>query len=481
MSESSSLNMTSLLPAMILAAGGLLILLVNAFTRDRAAGSYRWLALVSAVISLVLCFRPLATGAAFNGTSVMDGLALAGSAVVLVVLIMLQLGGQSYLDSRRVPLAEYHSLGLFAAVGMLALCSAGDLVVVFLGIEILSISLYCMAALLNEREGNREAALKYFLTGSFASGFLLFGMALVFGYAGSTNLEEIRTALAVLDGSNWMLVGGILLMLVGFLFKVSAVPFHNWAPDVYDGSASIVTAFMATAAKAAAFTGFARVFVPGLESSAGSWVPVLAFCAGLTMLVGNFTALVQTSFKRMLAYSGIAHAGYLLLGILAAGTNPVHVRSVLFYLLPYALVNGVLFLVGAAVSRQRSGHHDLEDFKGLAADQPWLAILLTVCLLALAGIPPTAGFVGKFYLFMGAVESGHVPLAVLGLLTSVVSVYFYLRVVVYAWFHKTPEGVAPLAAPDGGLMLVTTAASALLLVIGLWPNLWLFMTQNIMG
>jgi NADH-quinone oxidoreductase subunit N len=480
-SESSSLNMTSLLPAMILAAGGLLILLVNAFTRDRAAGSYRWLALVSAVVSLVLCFRPLAMGAAFNGTAMVDGLALAGSAVVLVVLIMLLLGGQSYLDSRRVPLAEYHGLSLFAAVGMLALCSAGDLVVVFLGIEILSISLYCMAALLNEREGNREAALKYFLTGSFASSFLVFGMALVFGYAGSTNLEEIRTALAVLDGSNWMLVGGILLMLVGFLFKVSAVPFHNWAPDVYDGSATIVTAFMATAAKAAAFTGFARVFVPGLENSAASWVPVLAVCAGLTMLVGNFSALVQTSFKRMLAYSGIAHAGYLLLGILAAGHNPVHVRSVLFYLLPYVLVNGVLFLVGAAISRQRSGSYALEDYKGLAADQPWLAILLTVCLLALAGIPPTAGFVGKFYLFMGAVESGHVPLAVLGLLTSVVSVYFYLRVVVYAWFHKAPAGSPALTAPDGGLMLVTTAASALLLALGLWPNLWLYMTQNIMG
>lgn len=475
------MNLISLLPAILLASAGLLILLVNAFTHDRAAGSYRWLALLATVGALVLCFQPLATGSAFNGTAMVDGLALAGSAIILIVLLLLLIGGESYLKSRAVPQAEYHSLSLFAAVGMLALCSAGDLVVVFLGIEILSISLYCMAALLNEREGNREAALKYFLSGSFASGFLLFGMALVFGYTGSTSLADINTALQTLDPENWMLVGGILLMLTGFLFKVSAVPFHNWAPDVYDGSATIVTAFMSTAAKAAAFTGFVRVFVPGLGHSAPSWVPVLAFCAGLTMVVGNFSALVQTSFKRMLAYSGIAHAGYLLLGVLAAGTDAHHARSVLFYLLPYVLINGVLFLVGAAISRQRSNSYDLEDFKGLAADQPWLAILLTVCLLALAGIPPTAGFLGKFYLFMGAVESGYVPLAVLGLLTSVVSVYFYLRVVVYAWFHKSPAGSPAFVTPDGGLMLVTTAASALLLVLGLWPNLWLYMTQNIMG
>ena len=479
MSESSSFNTLSLLPEIVLALAGLLILMVNAFSHDRARASYRWIAGLGSLVALLLCFQPLATGDAFMGTAVMDGLALAGSAVVLVVLLLLVIGGEDYLRTRRVPLAEYHSLSLFAAVGMLALCSAGDLVVVFLGIEILSISLYCMAALLNEREGSREAALKYFLTGSFASGFLLFGMALIFGYTGSTSLTVIGESLQRLDTNNWMLIGGILLMLVGFLFKVSAVPFHNWAPDVYEGSPTVVTVFMSTAAKAAAFTGFARVFVPALGEASASWVPMLAFCAGLTMLVGNFTALVQTSFKRMLAWSGVAHAGYLLLGIMAAGDNALHVRSVLFYLLPYALINGVLFLLGAAITRQRGGEYDLDDFKGLAADQPWLAILMTVCLLALAGIPPTAGFVGKFYLFMGAVETGHVSLAVLGLLTSVVSVYFYLRVVVFAWFHRSPSGKPAFTRPDGGLMFVTTVASGLLLALGIWPNLWLFMTQNI--
>ncbi len=479
MSDASSLNLLSLLPEMLVALAGLLVILANAVGRDSADGAHRWISLLGVLSALWFTLNPLATGAAMSGTAVHDGLAMAGNTVILAVLLLLLLGGESYLKSRRIPLAEYHSLSLFAATGMMSLVSAGDLVTVFMGIEVLSISLYCMAALLNEEEGGREAALKYFLTGSFASGFLLFGMALVFGFTGTTNLDAIAHSLTSLDTDNWMLIGGALLMLIGFLFKVSVAPFHNWAPDVYDGSPAIVTAFMSTAAKAAAFTGLARVFVPALGEAADAWIPMLALCAALTMILGNFSALVQDSFKRMLAYSGVAHAGYLLLGILAASSDSAHMASVLFYLLPYALINGVLFLVGAAISRQRSGKNLLDDFKGLAADSPLLAILITVCLLALAGIPPTAGFVGKFYLFMGAVDAGHVGLACLGILTSVVSVYFYLRVIVYAWFHKAPAGSAPWTPLDGGLVLVTGLSALLLLVLGVWPNLWLSITATI--
>jgi NADH-quinone oxidoreductase subunit N len=478
--ELTGLNALAMLPEILLALGGLLVLLINAFRGETVTGLYRPVTLLAALAVIYTSLLPLGeAGPAMFGAASADALAAAGRIVVAVVLVMIALGAEDYLRSREIARAEFHALMLFAATGMSALASAGDLIVIFLSIEVLSISLYAMAGLLSQRATNREAALKYFLTGSFASGFLLFGMALIFGAAGTTRLAEISPALvenmASSAGSELIAIGGTIMMLVGFLFKVGAVPFHAWAPDVYTGSATPVTAFMSTAAKAAAFAGFCRVILP-MTAVADAWVPLLAIVSGLTMLLGNLTALVQTNVKRMLAFSSVAHAGYLLLGVLAAGSAGESLESVMFYMLPYALINVPLFLIAAHVSTNGGGSYHVDDFKGLAKREPLLAALVALLVFALAGIPPLAGFWGKFYVFSSAVRAGHAGLAVLGVLTSVLSVFYYMRLVVFSYFH---EGSAKGKPAAGGLMLSVVLASLAIVIIGLWPNLWLNVTQGI--
>jgi len=476
----TGLNALSLLPEMVVAGGALLVLLVHALWRGRLDGSLRGLALLTTLAAIAACCWNPHGGPGWFGAAVADPLAQAGRLTALVALGLLQLGGEGYLRARAVPLAEYHALALLAAVGMLALASAGDLVVVFLGVEVLSLSLYAMAGLLAGREGSREAAIKYFLAGSYASAFLLFGMVLVYGAAGTTRLAELAQGLAARPAGDWIPLGGAAAMLAGFLFKVAAVPFHAWAPDVYTGSPTPVAAYMSTAAKAAAFAGFGRVFLP-LAGLAAGWVPLVALSAGLTMLLGNFTALAQTNVKRMLAFSSIAHAGYLLLGVLAAGSAGESFEAVLFYLLPYALVNVGFFLLAGEVSRQGGGEYHLDDYKGLARRHPLLAGLLAVFVFALAGIPPTAGFMGKLYLFSAAVRTGHVGLAVLGVLTSVVSVFYYLRPLVYAWFHEAEPGREAAIRLQPGLLATGLIAGAGVLLLGVWPDLWLRLTMGIGG
>jgi NADH-quinone oxidoreductase subunit N len=476
----SGLNLIGLLPEMIVAGGGLLVLLVHALWRGRLDGALRGLSLAAVLAAGAAALLTPDAGPAAFGAAVSDPLALAGRVVTLVVLALLLLGAEDYARSRRAPLAEYHALLLFAAVGMLALASAGDLVTVFLGIEILSLSLYALAGLLGQREGSREAALKYFLTGSYASGFLLFGMALIYGASGTTQLAGIARGLLDHPAGEWVALGGATLMLAGFLFKVAAVPFHAWAPDVYTGSPTPVTAFMSSAAKAAAFAGFGRVFLP-LSGLAEGWGPLLAASAALTMVLGNFSALMQDQVKRMLAFSSIAHAGYLLLGVLAAGRAGESLEAVLFYLLPYSLITVGFFLVAAEVSRQGGGEYAMDDFKGLARRNPLLAVLVAIFAFGLAGIPPTAGFMGKLYIFSAAVRTGHTALAVLGVLTSVVSVYYYLRPVVYSWFHEPEAGRSAVLHLPAGLLTAALIAAFGVLLLGLWPELWLRLTLGIGG
>ncbi len=473
----SELRILILLPELITAGGGLLVLLLGALGGARSAAALRWCSMAAVLAAALFCVFPVAEGTGYFGAALADPLAFAGRIVVLVTLFLLLLGGEKYLEEREVPRTEYHGLALFAATGMLALASAGDLIVIFLAVEIFSISLYSMAGLLGRRPGSREAAIKYFITGSFASGFLLFGMALIFGAGGSTNLSQIGEVLARENGTNWIALGGALLMMTGFLFKVAAVPFHNWAPDVYEGSPTAVTAFMSTAAKAAAFAGFGRVILP-LTGLADDWVPLLGACAALTMILGNLAALVQENVKRMLAYSSVAHAGYLLLGVIAAGHSPEMLESVIFYLLPYALVNVAMFLIAAVISRHHSGKYLVEDYKGLARQHPFVALLIGVFVFALAGIPPTAGFMGKFFLFSAAMKTGHVGLAVLGVLTSVVSVFYYLRLVVYAYFHE-PVGLRTSYRFPPDLLAAGAISTAGILLLGVWPGLWLQLTRGI--
>lgn len=468
----SGLNVASLAPELILSGGGLLVMALHAAFRGRQDRSLLWVALAAVVLALAFCLNPLTREPGYFGSALSDPLAFAGRITVLASLLLLLPGGAAYARQRALPQAEYLALSLFAATGMMALAGAGDLIVLFLSVEVLSISLYCLAGLMGERESSRHAALTYFLAGSFASGFLLFGMALLAGSAGTLNVADLGKGLAQTSGSGagYVALGGIVLMLAGLLFKVGAVPFHSWVAEVYTGSPTVVTAFMSTAAKAAAFAGFGRVLLP-LGGVAEAWVPLLGVSAAATMLLGNFTALAQHNFKRMLAFSSVAHAGYLLLGLMAVGSAPESLEAVLFYLLPYVLANAALFLLAAHISRAGGGAYHLDDYKGLARRNPWLAGLLAVLLLGLAGMPPLAGFMGKFMVFSAAVRAGHTGLAVLGILTSVVAVYTYLRPVVYAWFHdpEQPEAL-PLC---GGLAFATWLGSAGLLILGLWPRLWL--------
>ncbi len=469
------MNLPGLMPEFLLAGGGLLLLLVGAFSRAESQLP-RLVALLITLVALGVSLHPLGSGGpAMAGSASLDALSTAARLVVLIVLLMLQVAADGAIRRRHLPQTEYHGLSLFAAAGMLALASAGDLVTLFLGIEVLSLALYGMAGLLAGRLSGREAAIKYFITGSFASALLLFGMALLFAASGTLRFAGLSQGLAQ-SGMDPAAAGGLVLVLAGLLFKVGAVPFHQWVPDVYQGSSAPVTAFMSTAAKAAAFAGFGRLLIAGLEGQQAWWMLLLAVAAALTMVVGNLIALPQDNVKRMLGWSAVAHAGYLTLGLTVATGEGL--QAVLFYLLPYALANVSLFLLAAEVTREGGGSYHIEEVRGLGRRHPWVAVLLTVFLLSLAGIPPLAGFLGKFWLFSSAVELRYTGLAVLGILASVLSVYYYLRVVVFAWFRDSEQEIQTLPF-DRGLLVTASLAGIALLVLGIWPGLWLELCGSI--
>jgi NADH-quinone oxidoreductase subunit N len=351
---------------------------------------------------------------------------------------------------------------------MMMMAAATDLLVVFLALEILSLAVYVLTGIRRSSAAGSEAAFKYFLLGAFSSAFFLYGVAFTFALSGSTRIEEIGKALSVQasgpPGTVALLAVG--LLAVGFAFKVSAVPFHMWTPDAYEGAPTIVTAFMSTGVKAAAFAAFARVFLSPLEPLQATWIPFLSAIAAVTMIVGTVVGVVQTNVKRMLAYSSIAHAGYLLLGIVSA--NSAGKAAILFYLLAYAITNigalGIVALLGTAQNQ----HDQLRDFGGLWRSRPGLAGLMTIFLLSLGGIPPTAGFIGKWYIFSAAIQEGHYWLAIIGVLTSVVSVFFYLRIVVMMYMTDGPESVRPRvpAAAVAGLAIAVIGV----LYLGILPT-----------
>jgi NADH-quinone oxidoreductase subunit N len=348
-----------------------------------------------------------------------------------------------YLRQEGFEHGEYYVLVLFAAVGMMFMASAADLIIIFLGLETFSLSLYVLAGFFRTQAKSNESALKYFLLGAFSTGFLLYGIALLYGATGTTNLKEIHEFLRVnpLPNEPLMLVS-MGLLIVGFGFKVASVPFHMWTPDVYEGAPTPITAFMSVGSKAAGFAAFLRVFLYSLSSFQGEWLWVLWVLAVLTMTLGNLVAIAQQNIKRMLAYSSIAHAGYILIAMVAA--NDLGTASVLYYILAYAFMNlgafGVVILFG------RRGEENLliSDYSGMASKYPLLAALMATFMFSLAGIPPTAGFVGKFYIFSAAVKAGYIGLAVIGVLNSALSVYFYLRVTVMMYMRNPEKELAPL-------------------------------------
>ena len=368
-----------------------------------------------------------------------DNFALFINIVLCIIGVLTMIFSNDVVEREELPAGEYYALTLFAISGMMLMAAATDLLVVFLALEVLSLSVYVLTGIRRSSVIGAEGAFKYFLMGAFSSAFFLYGIALAFLFAGSTRLDVIGNAMA---GSAPPVVAIIAvgLLAVGLCFKISAVPFHMWAPDAYEGAPTIVTAFMSTGVKAAALAAFVRVFLSTLEPLESQWIPTLSAISALTMIVGSVLGLLQNNIKRMLAYSSIAHAGYMLLGIVAA--NSTGKAAVLFYLLAYAVANlgalGIVALLGTA----EHPHDQLRDFAGLSRTHPGLAALMTVFLLSLGGFPPTAGFIGKWYIFEAAVQEGHYTLAIIGVLSSVVAVFFYLRIVVM--MYMTDDAGAPV-------------------------------------
>ncbi|HYT77054.1 MAG TPA: NADH-quinone oxidoreductase subunit N [Vicinamibacterales bacterium] len=385
-----------------------------------------------------------------------DNFSLFINIVLCIIGILTMIFSHDVIERDDLPAGEYYALTLFAISGMMLMAAATDLLVIFLALEVLSLAVYVLTGLRRASAAGAEAAFKYFLLGAFSSAFFLYGIAFAFTMSGSTRLDVVGAAMA--SGPTptlaWLTVG---LLAVGFCFKVSAVPFHMWTPDAYEGAPTIVTAFMSTGVKAAAFGAFVRVFLSTLEPMQAQWVPVLSVIAALTMIAGTVLGVLQNNVKRMLAYSSIAHAGYLLLGIVSA--NAAGKAAVLFYLLAYAVANlGALGIV-ALLGTGEHPHDQLRDFAGLWRMRPGLAGLMTVFLLSLGGFPPTAGFIGKWYIFAAAVQDGHYALAIIGVLSSVVSVFFYLRIVVM--MYMTEDESAP-ARPAVSLASMTALGFAVL-------------------
>ena len=437
-------NLNLIMPITVLTAWACVLLLVDLFIPKERKGITALLAALGLLVALALVLsRAGVTTSAFNGMIMIDGFATFMSVIFLFSGLAGIAVAYDYLMRSGIERGEYYVLLLFSIVGMMLMAAAADLIMVFLALELLSIPLYVLAGIAVPRPDSEEAALKYFLLGAFASGFFLYGTALVYGATGSTALTEIVTATSSGNVNLSFLVIGAGLILVGLGFKVAVVPFHMWTPDVYQGAPSSVTAFMAVGAKAAGFAALLRIFVLAFPSLAMDLTPVLWALAAFTMVIGNVIAIAQKNIKRMLAYSSIAHAGYIMMALVPYGQGDVAadtVASALFYLLAYMLTSFAAWAVVIALEHNMDEGRDtdglsLEDYSGLGQKQPALAAAMTIAMLSFIGIPPTLGFVGKFYLLRTVIEGGFSGLALIGLLTSLVSAYYYLRVVVYMYMR----------------------------------------------
>ena len=403
------------------------------------------------------------------GVIVADNFGLYVTITLVIVTALTLMFSSQVIHQDEIPKGEYYTLVLLSLVGMIMMATATDLLVIFIALEILSLAVYVLTGIRRDDPRGTEAAFKYFLLGAFSSAFFLYGIAFTYGVTGSTRLPAVGAYLSAQSMSdNPMILMALGLLLVGFAFKISAVPFHMWTPDAYEGAPAIVTGFMSTGVKAAAFAAFVRVFLSSFEPFRSEWAPVVAVIAAATMILGTVVGVAQSNLKRMLAYSSIAHGGYLLVGLVAA--NNVGKAAILFYLLAYCVTNMAAFGVIAMVGSRRQGGDELRDYAGLWHTHPALAALMTVSLLSLGGLPPTAGFIGKWYVFTAAVSAGYYWLAIIGVLTSVISVFFYLRVVVMMYMADR-EGVAAPGRIGGIGMFALVAATAAIFYLGILPTL----------
>ena len=479
------INWQLLMPELVIALTLIIVLVFDLFD-SISKTVLGWMTIVGAAIALWVSIQMHQTGEVgtqFDDMFIVDNFSLFFNIIFLVSTILVVLISMSYLDRGDRKQGPYYLLILLATLGMMLMAAGNELIIVFLGLELMSLSLYVLAGYFRESPASSEAGMKYLLLGAFASAFFLYGIALIYGGAGTTSVPAIAEAITA-ENKSPLLLAGMFLLVVGFGFKVAIVPFHQWAPDVYEGAPTTIAAFISAGPKAAGFAAFLRIFMEALPNLQGEWTGVLILLAMLTMTVGNVIAIAQTNIKRMLAYSSIAHAGYVLIGLAAAGAAAGNeavrsegISSAMLYLLIYCVMNIGAF--GAVILAKTEDGESLmiSDYAGLGTRKPLLAMFMSIMLLSLAGFPPTAGFVGKFYIFKAAVGAGHIWLVVIGAVNTAISAFYYLRVVV-TMYMREPEEELEFSPYASTLVIGLILAVIGVLLIGVLPSLMLTPAQN---
>lgn len=455
-----------ILPEIVLTAGALLLLIVDLFTSRQHQRVLGWCALaVLGATALTLLPFSGANLVVSRGLLAIDGFAFFFKLIFLGAAAITVLMSSSYLEAEGLKVGEYYFLILCATLGMMFMASGIDLIAIFIGLETMAVAFYILVGYVKPNRRSNEAAVKYFLLGAFSLGLLLYGMSLLYGLSGTTNLREL-TATFVAGESDGLLLVAIILVIAGIGFKIAAVPFHMWAPDVYEGAPTPVTAFLSVGSKAAAFAMLLRIFFEGLPGLVEEWRPIFYALAIITMTLGNIAAITQSNIKRMLAYSSIAHAGYILIGVVAG--TPRGFTAIFVYLMVYVFMQLGAFAVVTMLRRENVAGDELKDLSGLYSRYPVAAFAMLFFMLSLGGIPPTAGFMGKFWLFSAAIESGYIWLAVVAVGNSAISLYYYIRVIVYMWIKEEIAGPPIRVSPAMVAALVITLVGTI--VFGLYPR-----------
>src|SRR5216684_5884857 len=458
--------LNAILPEVILCVGGMLLILFAAFA-PRLKNATAPLALIGFIVT-AWAENLVRAGRFFGGTYQISLITGFFDLTFLLAAMLCTLFAHEYLEREGIEGGEFYALLMWGTVGMMMMAKGLDLLIVILGLELLSICIFVLVGYHRRIPISNEASLKYFLMGAFATGFILYGTALFYGATRSTNFAEMNRAFATSDVNNPLLTVAFVLLMSGLGFKLAVAPFHGWAPDVYQGAPSPVAGWLSVAPKAATLIAIIRIFAsmtPVIQQA--SWMKMVAALSILSMIIGNAVAIAQRDLKRMLAYSGIAHVGYMLIALLSVRDDSV--AAIAVYTITYALMNIGAFGVVSMLAKNQNDPQTLDDIAGLGFRSPFYGLALTVCMFSLSGLPPTAGFIAKFYIFKTAVDSGHVMIALIGILTSIVSVYYYLRVVYYLYMKEAPEGEAVAV---GGVFATGALAISILgiFVIGLFPT-----------
>jgi len=469
------IDLISLAPVLVLSVFGMMVLITDLFIgKNKSILVFMSLIglLMAAISSLAKFNLPVHS---FNGAYVVDHLSVFFTFIFCISSAMAILLSVDFNKREEIKVGEYYSLILFCTVGMIVLASSTDMIMIFLGIEIISISLYILAGVRRKDIKSNEAALKYFLLGAFATGFLLYGMALIYGSTGSTKLSIISKVVS--EGqiiSEPLMLMGVVLLIIGFSFKIAAVPFHMWAPDVYQGAPTPVTAFMAVGPKAASLAAFYRVMTEAMPELSYSWEILLCIVSVLSMFIGNLGAIMQTNIKRLIAFSSVSHVGYLLIAIIAKSS--LSSSSLMFYMLTYAFMIFGVFGIVILLGRKGDENLEIENYSGLAYKHPIIALTMTIFLLSLGGLPPLAGFVAKFYIFSAALKEGYLILVIIAVLNSAISLYYYLKVIVFMYMK---EPVKPFNITLSPMTLLVIAISVFgTIQLGIYPDPIISLAQS---